>query len=178
MYIRALRKIPIVSTYSYTTSQMLKDYSRVGTGMALTAIPLFLPNLSTVLEILFSAVFLLFGYYGIATIRRHTSRIHVTEQYLSLQGLGVTSINWRDIKSLKLAYYSTMQGGGKGWMQLSVLGGFQRITIDSRLDGFPKIVQLAANGARVNGLALDLITIDNLVALGIPTSVIGEGVPT
>ncbi len=66
-------------------------------------------------------------------------------------------------------------------MQLSLTDDGQNIKIDSRLDGFQKIVRLAVNGAQVNDLSLDPATIDNLRALGVssnvigPSNVIGEG---
>ena len=166
-----------MTTYNYPTRKILEDYALAGVGMVLTATPLFLPNLSIILEFLFGAAFLLFGYYGIVTIKRHTTQVHVTEQSVSLHGPISASINWQEVKALKLDYFSTIRGAENGWMQLSLSGNSRGIKLDSRLNGFLKIAQLAVSSARANHLTLDPITIDNLVALGIPSNVINEGVP-
>jgi hypothetical protein len=171
------RKLLTVTTYNYPTRKILGDYARVGAGMTLTAIPLFLPNLNTVLEFLFGAAFLLFGYYGILTVKRHSTRVHVTKQCVSLSGVISTSISWREIKALKLDYFSMLDGAGNGWMQLCFSGCSREIKLDSRIDGFLKIAQLAASSARKNNLALDPITTDNLMALGIPSNLVGKGIP-
>lgn len=143
--------------------------------MILSAVPLLLPNLNSVLQVVFGTTFLLFSFYGFTTVRRHFTKIQITDQGLSLRSLGETSVKWPEISGLNVAYFSTNRDGSNGWMQLSLSGNRHRIKIDSRLEGFQKIARLAVNSTRANHLTLDPITIDNLIALGIPSNDVGEG---
>jgi hypothetical protein len=170
-----------VTTYNYSARRIFADYVRTGLGMILTAVPLSLPDLHAFFQILFGTAFILFSIYGIATVKRHVTKIHVTDQAVSLQGLGSATVNWFEISGLKLSYFSTSRDGSDGWMQLSLTGDRQNIKIDSRLNGFQTIARLALNSAEANHLTLDPATIDNLVALGVPSKVMslsnvtGEG---
>jgi hypothetical protein len=164
-----------VTTYNYSARRIFTDYVRTALGMILTAVPLSLPDLYAFFQVLFGTAFILFSFYGIATIKRHVTQIQVTDRGVSLQGLGSATVNWREISGLKLAYFSTSRDGSNGWMQLSLAGGHQTIKIDSRLNGFQTIARLAVNSAEANNLTLDPATIDNLVALGIPSE--GSSLP-
>jgi hypothetical protein len=165
-----------VTTYNYSARRIFADYFRTGLGMTLTAVPLSLPDLHAFFQALFGAAFIFFSIYGIATVKRHVTQIHVTEQGVSLKGpefrgFGSATVNWLEISDLKLAYFSTSRDGSNGWMQLSLTGARKNIKIESRLDGFQKIARLAVNSAQANHLTLDPATIDNLIALGIPSNV-------
>ena len=171
--LKRLERIYIVTTYNYSARRIFSDYVRTVLGMVLTVVPLSLPELHTFFYALFGTAFILFSIYGIATVKRHVTQIHVTDQGVSLQGLGSATINWPDISGLRLAYFSTRRDGSDGWLQLVVTGARQTIKIDSRLNGFQTIARLVVNRAEANHLTLDPATIDNLVALGIPSKVTG-----
>jgi hypothetical protein len=68
---------------------------------------------------------------------------------------------------MKLAYYSTRRDRKSGWMQLKLAAGRSRLSLDSRLDGFERLVRHAALAAAGRDLELSEATAANLHALGI-----------
>jgi hypothetical protein len=68
---------------------------------------------------------------------------------------------------MRLAYYSTRRDRRSGWMQLDLGAGGQRLRLDSRIDGFDRVVHHAAMVAAARCLELNEATAANLQALGI-----------
>jgi HEAT repeat protein len=68
---------------------------------------------------------------------------------------------------MKLAYYSTRRDRKSGWMQLELGAGRARLSLDSRLDGFDRLVRYAAIAAAERGLQPSEATAANLQAMGI-----------
>lgn len=153
-------------TYSYPLKRLAGDYVRAGAGLLLTAMPLLLsplPPLPFTILLLLTALFI--G-YGVHTAFCHRRRINVNEDQIFTQPDGVC-LNWRDLREVKLEYYSTRKESTAGWMQMTLRGGNKRLRIDSRLDGFQDIVRYAATSAHANNLFLSQTTAANLAALGI-----------
>jgi hypothetical protein len=71
---------------------------------------------------------------------------------------------------MKLAYYSTRRDRKSGWMQLELGAGRTRLSVDSRLDGFERLVRHAVDVAGERNLELSEATAANLQALGIRAS--------
>jgi hypothetical protein len=78
------------------------------------------------------------------------------------------SVSWRDLRMVKLAYYSTRRDRSNGWLQLTLVGDGRRVSVDSRLDGFRRLAVIAAEAACARNLRLDSATRGNFEALGIP----------
>ena len=68
---------------------------------------------------------------------------------------------------MKLGYYSTRRDRKSGWMQLELGAGRARLSLDSRLDGFDRLVRFATAAAAERELELSEATAANLSALGI-----------
>ena len=77
------------------------------------------------------------------------------------------TIAWDRLDRMKLAFYSTRRDRKSGWMQLQLGAGGARLSLDSRLDGFDRLVRHAAIAADARGLELSQATVANLQALGI-----------
>jgi hypothetical protein len=82
-------------------------------------------------------------------------------------GLWRTAITWNALDRMKLAYYSTRRDRKSGWMQLQLGACRARLSLDSRLDGFERLVRHAALAAAARNLPLSEATSANLQALGI-----------
>ena len=115
----------------------------------------------------FAAVF---GIFGLRTVLRHGTSLEMTDTELRASGAWPCRISWSELDRMKLAYYSTRRDRKSGWMQLQLRAGRARITLDSRLEGFERLVRQAAVAATARGLALTEPTAANLDALGIRTT--------
>lgn len=166
-----------MSIHRYDPRSVHADLRRAAMGFILTAGPMaLLDNHVTALVILglLAALFLAFG---LRTVLRGMTLVHVTEHGLSsdplggrqkrFPGLAPRTVSWRDIRKVRLRYFSLKRDRSEGWMELSLGDGQQSLRLDSALDGFKDIVVRAADAARANGLALSETTQANLAALGV-----------
>jgi hypothetical protein len=146
---------------------MLGDYARAAAGLfPIFAIVAIAPVGAAEATVLggFAA---LFAVFGIRTALRHGSRLELTDGLLRASGLVRTSISLRELDRLKLAYYSTRRDGRDGWMQLELRSGSSTLRLDSRVEGFSKLVEASARAAEARGLLLNAATLANLQALRI-----------
>jgi hypothetical protein len=141
------------------------DYARAALGMALTLPPLLVLEPTMAIGILFAILAALCAFFLLRTAERHRSLISLEDERIALSGLRPAAIDWRDLKEMKLAYYSVARDRKDGWMQLSLSDGRVTIKIDSRLDGFLSVVRRAARAAGEAELPLGAVTRANLAAL-------------
>ena len=153
-------------TYRYPLKRLAGDYVRAGAGLLLTAMPLLLLSLSPLPFAILLLLAVLFTGYGVHTAFCHRRRINVNEEQISAEPDG-TCLNWRDLREVKLEYYSTRKESTAGWMQMTLRSSNKRLRIDSRLDGFQDIARYAATSAHANDLFLSRATTANLAALDI-----------
>jgi hypothetical protein len=156
-----------MTRHAYPSSAMTGDYLRAAAGFVPTAAILAIAPVGAVAAAILGGLAALFSLFGIRTALRHGTRIEMTETGLSASGPLGASIRWANLDSIKLAYYSTRRDRRDGWMQLELRAGWARIRLDSRIDGFPKLVERAARAAEMRGLELSAATMANLEALGI-----------
>jgi hypothetical protein len=109
----------------------------------------------------------LFAAYGAHTALRSVTRIVVSEDAISATGPRSATVRWRELERMRLDYYSTRRDGAKGWMQMRLGGGGEKLRIDSTIDGFAAIAARAARAAAERELALAPATLANLASLGI-----------
>jgi len=112
-----------MSCYVYPTSAMLGDYLRAAAGFVPTAAILATLPVGTVAESVLSSFAAVFAVFGIRTVLRHGTRFEMTESALSASGLRRTSILWKELDRMNLAYYSTRRDRRDGWMQLDLRSG-------------------------------------------------------
>lgn len=156
---------------------LILDYIGAGIGFAVPAAVLVSTPLGWIPAFLFSALLVIFGAFGVRTIRRHLSRVMLTPEGVAWKVFRLRRMYWDSIERIKLRYYGTrgQQRRGVGFMQLSLYGDGSAMTFESNLEGFDLLAWCAARVARANGVSLDPTTAANLQALGIDPD--GEGPP-
>jgi hypothetical protein len=153
--------------FGYPISAMAGDYLRAAAGLGPTVLILGTVSVGSVAELVLGGFAVIFGAFAIRTALRHGTSLKVSDKELRATGLRSVTIPWRDLDRMKLAYYSTRRDRKSGWMQLELGAGRARLSLDSRLDGFDRLVRQAALAAAARGLELSEATATNLQALGI-----------
>ena len=156
-----------VARFGYPATAMLGDYLRAAAGLGPTLLILATVSVGSVAEFVLGGFAAIFGAFAIRTALRHGTRLEISEQELRAIGLRQVTIPWRELDRMKIAYYSTRRDRKSGWMQLELRAGAARLGLDSRLDGFDRLVRHAAMAAAERGLELSEATAANLQALGI-----------
>ena len=156
-----------MTRHAYPTPAMLGDYARAVAGLLPIVAIIAIAPVGAVEATVLGGFAALFAVFGIRTALRHGSRIELTEGALRASGLVRTSISLRELDRLKLAYYSTRRDGRAGWMQLELRSGSSILRLDSRVEGFTKVVEASVRAAEARGLSLNAATLTNLRALGI-----------
>src|SRR6516165_6506681 len=156
-----------MTCYAYPTSAMYGDYLRAAVGFVPTATILAIMPVGLVGATVLSGFATLFAVFGVRTIVRQGTRFEITKSALRASGLRRTSIAWRELDGMTLAYYSTRRDRRDGWMQLELRSGWKKVRLDSRIEGFADLVSRSASAAKVRGLTLNAATSANLAALGV-----------
>jgi len=157
-----------VSCHAYPRSAAVADLIRAGAGLALVGLPMALTDAAPMVMGLLALLVAVFFAYGFLSVGRHLSRVELDEAGIRQRGPVTRVLVWRDVKRVKLAYYSTRRDRSGGWLQLSLFDGRRRIDVDSRIAGFANVAAGAAAAASANGLRLEPATIANFLSLGIP----------
>ena len=160
-----------MSTHRYPSQALIGDYGRAAVGLALTAGPaLAVPSDSAALWVLLPLA-LLFTVFGLRTLRRHLARVEVDAVGVSQSDWRRARLDWSQLRTLRVDYFSTRGDRTGGWMQMTLKGpggpAGASIRLDSALDNFVAIARAAAISARDNGVALSEATRANLGHLGI-----------
>lgn len=156
-----------MSVHAYPTDAVAADYARAGLGLALVGVPLLaLDTLPWVMAALAvgSAVFAAAAARAVA---EHLTRIGVDGDGVQQLRPWPRRIAWRDVRGVRLTYYSTWRDRSKGWLHLRITGAHARLSVDSRITGFDALTQRAAAAATANGVTLDAATAANLEAMGV-----------
>jgi hypothetical protein len=127
--------------------------------------------------VIFGTVAGVFSLFGLRTVRRHVTKVAVTDAEVCNVGFWTCALCWGDLGQIKLRYYGTkrQERGEGGFMQLTLKGGGKSLTYDSGLEGFNYIAWRAAKAARDNDLSVDPASAGNLLALGLDAD--GEAPP-
>lgn len=152
--------------FRYSAGCLMGDYIRAGIGLLLTALPASqLPSDGPGFWLLSGLALLFLGLAGY-TIRRHTTRIVMNDETIeSLPGGNV--IEWKDVREVKLSYFSTRADRKNGWMQLTINSGKRKLRMDSRIDGFLTIASGVLDQTRYSDVLLSDTTSTNFESLGL-----------
>ncbi|HZK90805.1 MAG TPA: hypothetical protein VFC56_11715 [Stellaceae bacterium] len=156
-----------VERFSYPASAMIGDYLRAAAGLGPTLVILATVSVGVVAALVLGGFAAIFGAFAIRTALRHGTSLEVSDSELRAVGLRPATIAWSGLDRMKLAFYSTRRDRKSGWMQLELGAGRARLSLDSRLDGFDRLVRHAAAAAAERNLELSEATSANLQALGI-----------
>ena len=155
------------SEHVYPTSAMIGDYLRAAAGLLPTGAIFATTPVGAVGAVVIGGFAAIFAIFGLRTVLRHGTRLEMSESALRTHGAWRRTISWAELDRMRLAYYSTRRDRRSGWMQLELGAGRERIHLDSRIEGFDRVVRRAAEGAAARELELSDATLANLEALGI-----------
>lgn len=154
--------------YHYPLREIYADYLRAGGGLVLTAGPLLLLDLASVVRVVFGALALLFGWFAWRTLVRQRSPVELSAQAIACAGPRPCRIPWVELDQVRLAYYAPRRARNEGWFQLTLRGRRGgALKMDSSLEGFDRLLGHVLEHAQARELALDETTTSNLEALGV-----------
>lgn len=157
-------------TYRYRPAALRGDYLRGGTGLALTGIPLITIEAGLIGTIVLGGLAALFLIFVTRTALRHRTKVTVGPDAIALDGLTSKTIEWRNLASVGLSYYTTRRDGSAGWMQLKLADGRVTLRLESTLEGFAAVIERVAREATARGIELAPGTRNNMRALGVAIS--------
>lgn len=152
--------------HRYPPRALAADYLGASLGVGLMLAPLALVQPAAPVAWALTAGAALFLVYFARTVCRQLTRIELDEAGIRTRGPLGADIRWGNLRSLRLAYYSTRRDREEGWMQLKLRDARHTIRIDSDLERFAELARAAAASAEAAGLELDPATRSNLSALG------------
>ncbi len=154
-----------MTTHSYPLIAVLGDYFRATLGIGISIVPLVVVTGKPVVTYAFSAMIVVFIGFGLRTVLRHRTEVEVTEEAIAVNLPSRKRIAWSDLGFLRIKYFSTRRNKKNGWLQMTLAGADQRISVDSKIDGFPDILERAKRAAAENGVELDETSVANMEAL-------------
>ena len=163
-----------MSRHADPAGAMIGDYARAAAGLAPTLAILAFSRMGPVATAIIGGLAALFALFGVRTALRHLTPLESDQTGLVAAGPFPAQIRWAELDRLSLAYYSTRRDRKSGWMQLELRGGGAVIRLDSRIEGFARVVERAAQAAEARGLELSGATAANLEALGVSRPVFRE----
>ena len=165
-----------ITKHVYPASAMVGDYLRAAAGLVPTGLLFATVPVSPVAGAVLGSFAAIFAVFGLRTALRHGTSLEMSDSELRARGARRGAVPWAELDRLKLAYYSTRRDRSSGWMQLELGAGGRRVRLDSRIDGFDRVVRRAAVAAAARGLELNEATVANLQALGVrlPEGVAGR----
>jgi len=167
-----------MNRYRYPGRALAGDYLRAGVGFALTAGPALLLQTAAPVAVILGGFGVLFGIFGLRTALRQFTVIEMSDNAVTVLGMGGKRLEWRDVRQLRLDYFSTRRDREGGWMQMKISGPAGNVRIDSALDGFSRAAGEAAGYAAAHGIAVTGTTRGNFQALGIDLPPLASGSET
>jgi hypothetical protein len=156
-----------MSLHAYPRIAAFGDLTRALFGGGAAVVPVAAVPTGPTVTLLLLAIAAVFAALGLRAALLLFTRFEIDETGIAAVGPLNRAVSWRDLRIVKLAYYSTRRDRSGGWLQLTVVGERRRVSVDSRVDGFGRIAAIAAEAARVRNLRLDPATRSNFEALGI-----------
>ncbi len=156
-----------MNTLHYPARVLAGDYARAGIGVLLTLVPSIGLGEWSVAHWFLLPLAALFAGFGYKTWRRGRQSVTWDAIGVSLSGPGAARLDWNDLRSFKLAFFSTTRDRMGGWMQLKLSSDGARIDADSSGAGFADLVSAAYAEAERHSVSVDAASRENLKALGI-----------
>jgi hypothetical protein len=157
-----------MSLHAYPRAAGFGDLIRAVLGGGAAVVPVAAVSTGPLVTALLLAIAAVFAALGLRAALLLFTRFEIDETGIAAVGPLNSAVSWRDLRMVKLAYYSTRRDGSGGWLQLTLVGERRRVSVDSRLDGFRRLAAIAAEAACARNLTLDPATRSNFEALGIP----------
>ena len=164
-----------MTQYRYPRKALMGDYLRAFAGLAITGGPALLLPTATPVTITLGVLAVLFGIFGLRTARRQVTVIEMSDEAITVVGAGSRRMAWRDVRQLRLDYYSTRRDSQGGWMQMKVSGPDGHIRVDSALDNFARLAGETAAHAAAHGVRDDRDFTGQFPGIGCCTATRGDG---
>ena len=154
-----------MTTHSYPLIAVLGDYFRAAMGIAISIVPLVIIDGKPIITVVFGVMIVVFAYFGLRTLRRHQTRIEVSDAGIAVNLPKRKGFAWDELDHLRVKFFSTHRKKKTGWFQVTLGGAGHRISVDSKLTGFRELVDRATQVAAANGVELDETSAANLEAM-------------
>jgi len=92
-----------------------------------------------IIALISSAAIAIFLTYGVIAVARAKEVLTLLDTGIEVNGWRRRDIQFAQLSAVSLAYYSTRKDGEKGWMELTVKAGGQRLVVESEIDDFGRI---------------------------------------
>lgn len=154
----------------YERVGVLGDVLRGSLGAVIVITPLFTLELHVAMQLLLGALGGLFGWFALRNVMRLKTTITATGDALIIKGWTSEHLAWDDLTRYQARYFSTRRDRSDGWLQLTLWRAKGRtINIDSGLHDFDQLAEHVAFHGKRKDLVVDDATIENLIAIGVPT---------
>ncbi len=149
---------------AYRRLPMLADYFRGWAGLGLAALPLVTMTPAWPVTLGLVALMGLFLVFLFQTWRRQHSRVLLASDGVSVIGGDQRRLAWCDLDGLRLRWFGS-RNRSRGWLELELRGGGDRLVLTSALDRFDELVAEAVQAANDRGVPLEPSTRANVEAL-------------
>lgn len=154
------------SRHRYARQGLYGDYARTAAGLALTLGPLAITGATGIGAYVLVALAAVFALFGLRTLARQRAEVVLDAEGVSTAGMRRASVRWQELRSVKLAYFSTRRDRQRGWMQLTLRGDTGAVRVDSGLEGFEALVARAAQALNDSRLRVSDTSAANFAAYG------------
>lgn len=158
-------------TFRFSKLSLAGDYFRGIGGLLVSLLVIYVTGNAVWALVVFGPLAVLFAWFLYRTVERQISEIELAEPGVIRRGLGERRIAWEELSELRLRFYGTRRevrnrSGGVLQMRLADENG-TRISVDSGLLDFDKLVSVSARKALNRGLQMDSVTVNCLMDMGI-----------
>ncbi|MFO1036479.1 MAG: hypothetical protein U1E45_06525 [Geminicoccaceae bacterium] len=148
-------------TLAYSFRSIAFDYARAAIGLGLSLCLLVITDGTVVHLVLLTTAAGCLWFLARTRLRQRT-RVGVEAWGVLVTPTGAR-VPWQDLSHLRLRWFGSPRTG-QGWLELELKAPGATVRIDSELEGFDHLLDVAAEAARRNELELDPATAVNLAA--------------
>jgi hypothetical protein len=149
----------------YPPAYFIRAYFRAVTGLAGALGAWYAIPASGTVSLVCGVVAGAFALYAVQIRLRQLSAVRWDGEGVHLEGPLPRSLQWSELREVRLAYYSTRRDGENGWMQLKIRGKSGVLRVDSDADGFDRLVITSLHHAGRLGLDVTAVTRHNAAVL-------------
>jgi hypothetical protein len=159
-----------VKVLRYPVRSLVGDYLRAASGLGVGLVVLASSPSNTVIVVIFGAIALLFGAFGLRTVQRNITQVALSKEGIACRDFRMRTIFWQDLDRLKLRFYGSRRRSSQdrsNFLQLTLAGAGTSLIFESSIEGFELIAWRAAKAARENAVSVDPTSAGNLLGIGI-----------
>lgn len=160
---------PAIRGLRYDRLTVIGDILRGTIGGVMVLAPVISLPLHPVMQIVLTGLGLLFWWFALRNTLRLQTRISLDAEGITIDGLSQRQIPWHDMTACRARYFSAYRDRRDGWLQLTIeYGSHQKSVIDSAIMDFDQLAEHVAYHAQRQGIEIDRVTAENLIAIGVP----------